>query len=210
MGLKLPSLRQALPYAAIAGGVGASAAGAPGVGIPLAMGGLGMLGQEETNAQNLAIAREQMQFQSNMSNTAHQRQMADLKAAGLNPLLAAKTGASSPTGASAVMGNSLGAGITSAMEAKQLGMSMEKQEADIANVRANTGKTLVDAEVARKDIPKSDLSNRIYQQLNKWFDQASQSSAKMPSNTQKEAAHKRRREIYEMNSRKLNPHKGQK
>lgn len=77
-----------------------------GAGADLLGGLLGSGGQSAANKANLRIAREQMAFQERMSNTQYQRAMADMKAAGLNPLLAYQQGgAGTPSGQTATMEN---------------------------------------------------------------------------------------------------------
>lgn len=99
-----------------------------------------------TNALNLREAGKNRRFQERMSSTAHQREVADLRRAGLNPMMAMRmSGASAPSGDRAELEDSVSKGVSTALQAKLIKAQTGLLEDQAHKTRVETGRLTLEA-----------------------------------------------------------------
>lgn len=145
----------------ILGGLAAGAAGFFTGNPALIAGGLSMIGGERQNAAMQGMADSQMAFQERMSSTAYQRAVADMRAAGINPMMAAGNGgASSPPGAMAPVVDSVEKGVNSAL-------AFRLQNAQVGQMVAQTRQMEAQAGITENELAVSNLKRLLVKAIEK-------------------------------------------
>lgn len=139
-------------------------------------GAASIFGGNEANAASAREAAKNRTFQREMSWTAHQRGVEDLRKAGLNPILSAK-GAAAPMagGAQGQMQNAVAPGVASALDSLRLKKEIKAVDSQTALNKINEEvgkqtamKTAYSAENVRKQNEALDETLKVLRKQTKW------------------------------------------
>lgn len=135
--------------------------------IPLIAAGIGAAGA-------LYAGSKTRSFQREMSNTAHQRAQADLRQAGLNPILGATSPASTPTPEQRNPFQNVQVASAQRIQQKQAqadialkGDTGAKTRAETANIIEQTARSRASAKGLTLDLQKKEAVARLYNLINK-------------------------------------------
>lgn len=117
---------------------------------------LNFMGAERMNSANQKMSSKQMAWMERMSNTAHQREVQDLRAAGLNPILSAKYGGASTP--SPTLPNMVNSAESATRNFSDRGMV----QAQLDNLEADTMKKVAERRQAET---QAGVNNRMMDKL---------------------------------------------
>ncbi len=148
----------------VGGGTGSAIGGNIGAGMDTAA------AQAKANEQNKKLSQRQMDFQERMSSTAHQRQVADMRKAGLNPMLSGMGGGGASTSAGSMatvspVDHKIGENIAKHIDMQMKETALSNAKLQGKQVQAQTDKTNVEKNLLKATEPEAKIRNDIGKKL---------------------------------------------
>lgn len=125
-----------------------------------------LIGGERRNRAQEELSNAQMAFQREMSDTAYQRQVKDLKAAGINPMLSSKLGgASTPMGSQAILQDTISPAVQQFNQTRLASAQEAQYEAQTGLTTAQEKQVDAATDKIREEIQNIPLEGNRLKQL---------------------------------------------